>query len=413
MTNPAQELIYDWNIADGPIVPVPVALDDETLRDGQQSPSCNTLSIGTKIRLVHLMDKLKIDVVDLGLPGAGPHIVEDVRTLAREIRDSKLSIGIDCAARTVLADIIPIARISQEVGVPIEVSAFIGSSPIRMFTEGWDLDFLLRCTEDAVSFAIQEGLSVMYVTEDTTRAAPDDVARLYQTAINCGASRVCVCDTVGHATPAGVRNLVRFVKKVIADSGEQVGIDWHGHRDRGLALANSLAALEGGAQRLHGTALGIGERTGNCEMDLLLVNLRLMGYIDRDLTALAEYCEIAAQASGIPLPINYPVAGTDAFRTGTGVHAAAIIKAQRKGDTDLADRVYSGVPAHWFGRKQVIEVGPMSGESNVIYWLKSHGFEATEDQVAAVFRAGKASHRNLTDQEIRSLLADLDRSVHE
>lgn len=406
MCNPVHELIHDWNVAEAPVTPRPVALDDETLRDGQQSPSCHAFSIGTKIRLVHLMDKLKIDIVDLGLPGAGPHIANDVRTLAKEIRDSKLSIAIDCAARTVVADIIPIASISQEIGVPIEVSTFIGSSPIRMYAEGWDLDFLLRCTEEAVGFAVQEGLSVMYVTEDTTRASPADIEALYRCAIGCGANRVCVCDTVGHATPAGVRALLKYVKRVIKDTKEDVGIDWHGHRDRGLALNNSLVALDEGADRLHGTALGIGERAGNCEMDLLLVNLRLLGYLDRDLTALAEYCEIVAKASGIPLPLNYPVAGADAFRTGTGVHAAAIIKAQRKGDVDLADRVYSGVPANWFGRHQEIEVGPMSGESNVVYWLKVRGIEPTRDRVSRIFKAGKNSHRNLTTEEILTLVAE-------
>ena len=399
------ELIYDWNVAPGPPPRVPVALDDETFRDGQQSPSCKTFSIDTKLRLLHLMDELRIDIADLGLPGAGQSVQDDVLVLAKEIASAKLSIAADCAARTVIADIEPVARISQAAGIPIEVSTFIGSSPIRMFAEGWNLDFLLRRTEEAVSFAVKEGLSVMYVTEDTTRAAPGDVEALYRSAIRCGARRICVCDTVGHATPAGVRALIGHVKKVVADSGEEVAIDWHGHRDRGLALPNSLAALEAGADRLHGTALGIGERAGNTEMDLLLVNLRLLGYIDRDLRALAEYCELVAEASGMPLPSNYPVAGEDSFRTGTGVHAAAIIKAQNKGDVDLADRVYSGVPAHWFGRSQVIEVGPMSGESNVAYWLKKRGYEVTPERVARVFEAAKRSSANL-NEEIRAMVED-------
>ncbi|MAE72139.1 MAG: 2-isopropylmalate synthase [Gemmatimonadetes bacterium] len=406
MKDLVQELIYDWNVAIEPPPPAPVALDDETLRDGQQSPSCATFSIETKIKLLHLMDQLQIDIADLGLPGAGKAVADDVRILAREIVEAKLSIAADCAARTVIADIEPVARISQEVGLPIEVSTFIGSSPIRMFAEGWNLDLLLRRTEEAVSFAVKEGLSVMFVTEDTTRAAPADVEALYRTAINCGARRICVCDTVGHVTPAGVRALIGHVKRIVFDSGEDVAIDWHGHRDRGLALPNSLAALEAGADRLHGTALGIGERAGNTEMDLLLVNLRLLRYIDRDLTALAEYCETVAEASGIPLPINYPVAGDDAFRTGTGVHAAAIIKAEDKGDADLADCVYSGVPAHWFGRSQTIEIGPMSGESNVIYWLEKRGYDVTRERIDRVFQAAKRSRNSLSSDRIRALVEE-------
>lgn len=400
----AKHSIHDWNLLDPPATRSTVALDDETLRDGQQSPSCRTMPIATKVELLHLMDRLQIDIANIGLPGAGPHIQADVATLAREIRDGKLGIAADCAARTVLGDIEPIARISQDVGIPIEVSCFIGSSPIRMHTEGWDIDLLMRRTEEAVSFAVSEGLPVMYVTEDTTRAAPDDLAALYRTAIRCGARRLCVCDTVGHATPAGVRALVRFVRRLADESGEVVGIDWHGHRDRGLALANALAALEAGADRLHGTALGIGERAGNTEMDLLLVNLRLCGYIDRDLTALADYCGLVAESTGIPVPINYPVMGDDAFRTATGVHAAAIIKAQRKGDQNLADQVYSGVPANWFGREQVIDIGPMSGESNVVYWLERRSVEAKRERVERILRAAKKSDRNLTESELESLI---------
>jgi 2-isopropylmalate synthase len=375
-------------------------LNDETLRDGLQSPSVRCPTIDQKLHILHLIDRLGIETADLGLPGAGPHVVRDVERLAQEISSQRLSVTANCAARTVVADIRPIAEISQRAGIPIECCAFIGSSPLRQFAEGWTIDQLLRLTEEAIGFAVAEGLPVMYVTEDTTRADPETLRRLYSAAISAGASRVCVADTAGHATPQGAAAVVRFVGEVIAEAGGGVGIDWHGHRDRDLAVINSLAALEAGATRLHGTAIGIGERVGNTPMDMLLVNLVLMGYLDRDLSALVEYCETVSDATGVPIPPNYPVVGRDAFRTATGVHAAAVIKAYRKHDHALVDAVYSAVPAAMVGREQTIEVGPMSGRSNVLFWLEKRGLAATDAAVDRIFAKAKASGSVLTEQEI-------------
>ena len=399
-------LIYDWNhdaVADGPARPIAM-LDDETLRDGLQSPSVRTPTIDEKIDILHHMDALGIDTADIGLPGAGPRVAKDVERLARAIGDGRLKIAANCAARTVVADIRPIAEIQQRTGVPLEVGAFIGSSPIRQYAEGWSLDFLQKCTEDALVFAVKEGLQVMYVTEDTTRADPDSLRRLFTTAIRAGATRICVADTVGHATPNGARAVVRFVKALIDELGVTVGIDWHGHRDRGFGVASSIAALEAGATRLHGAALGIGERCGNTPIDLLMVNLVMMGYRDNDLSTLPAYAQAVARACDVRIAPNYPVVGADAFRTATGVHAAAVVKAFRKQDRPLMDAVYAAVPASLVGREQEIEVGPMSGRSNVIFWLESRGLPATDEVVDRVFAAAKASNRTLTHEQVQSLV---------
>lgn len=402
------DLIYDWNTLDGSFdysTRRGVQLNDETLRDGLQSPSVTDPCIEDKVRLLHLMAELGIASADIGLPGAGPRAVRDVEALAREIVDGKLAVQPNCAARTHRHDIQPIIDISQRVGMPIEVAAFIGSSPIRQYAEDWTLDRMLRATEDAVTFAVQNGLPVMYVTEDTTRAAPETVKALYTTAINCGARRICVCDTVGHATPDGVRQLIRFVfDEVVKPSGQDVKVDWHGHRDRGLAIPNCLAAIEEGAHRIHGTALGIGERCGNAEMDLLLVNLKLLGVHDRDVSRLNEYVGLASRACGVDLAYNWPVFGEDAFRTATGVHAAAIAKAELKGDAWLADRIYSGVPAGWFGLSQRIEIGHMSGISNVRHWLRAHGYDAADEGLCShVFEAAKTGDHTFSDDEVHAL----------
>ncbi len=399
------ELIHDWNFdAGAPARAGKFMLDDETLRDGLQSPSAIDPPIEKKRELLHLMNTLGIETANVGLPGAGPRAEMDVEALCREIAAEKLAIEANCAARTIAKDIEPIIRITQKSGVPIEACLFIGSSPIRQYAEGWDEEFLVRQSTEAIAYAVKNGLRVMYVTEDTTRARPSTVRRLYSEAVRAGASRVCVADTTGHATPEGARRVVQFVRSVLdAAGGGDIGIDWHGHRDRGLGLANALAAFEAGATRVHGTALGIGERSGNAEIDLLLVNLKLLGWIDRDLTALGTYCRVASEALGRPVPENYPVVGQDAFETATGVHAAAVIKAFKKGDAWLADRIYSGVPAGDFGFRQSIRVGPMSGRSNVIFWLESHGVEATEARVDRIFGAAKESNRLLEDGEIQAL----------
>jgi len=396
-------LIFDWNHdAAGPR---PVAmLDDETLRDGLQSPSVRTPTIDEKIEILHHMDALGIDTADIGLPGAGPRVARDVERLARAIGDGRLHIRANCAARTMIADIEPIADIQQRTSVPIECCAFIGSSPIRQYAEGWSVEYLQKCTQEALTFAVKQGLTTMYVTEDTTRADPASLRLLFTTAIRAGAKRLCVADTVGHATPNGAQAVVRFVKSVVDELGADVGIDWHGHRDRGFGVASSIAALEAGATRLHGAALGIGERCGNTSLDLLLVNLVMMGYREHDLTGLPAYCQAVARACDVRIAPNYPVIGADAFRTATGVHAAAVVKAFRKGDRALMDAVYSAVPASLVGRRQEIDVGPMSGRSNVVFWLESRGLPATDEIIDRVFAAAKASRRTLTSDQVQAIV---------
>ena len=403
---PQNEWIYDWNTATPPPIPAGtrVLLDDETLRDGLQNPSVCDPSIEDKIEILHLMESLGIDSVNIGLPGAGPRAAAHTEALAREIARNRMNIKPNCAARTHENDIRPIVEISERVGVAIEAATFLGSSPIRRLVEDWTVDHLQRTTENAVRFAVEHGLPSMYVTEDTVRTDPETVKRLYSTAIRNGARAVVLCDTVGHATPIGAFNLVQFVvAEVVKPSREKIRVDWHGHNDRGLAIANSFAAIAAGAHQVHAAANALGERVGNTPMELMLVNLRLAGLIERDLSKLRDYCEKVARATKTSIPPNYPVIGHDAFRTATGVHAAAIIKAIQKHDRRLADAVYSGVPAHLFGMEQVIEIGPMSGKSNVLYWLARHHIPADDALVSRILDAAKQSARVLTDAEVHAL----------
>jgi 2-isopropylmalate synthase len=396
------ELIHDWNSHSAPDIPAgrQVLLDDETLRDGLQNPS-----IEEKIEIVHLMDALGIDTVNVGLPGAGPRAFADAEALAREIFGSRMRIRPHVAGRTQRQDIQAIIELCDRVGQPMEAALFLGSSPIRRLAEDWTVDYLQRTTEDAVKQAVSAGLPAMYVTEDTVRTDPATIVALYSTAIRTGARAIVLCDTVGHATPRGAYNLVKFaIDEVVRPSGEKIRVDWHGHNDRGLAVANSMAAIDAGANQVHAAALSLGERVGNTPMEMMLVNLRLLGVIDRDLSQLKKYSETVARSTDTVIPPNYPIVGRDAFRTQTGVHAAAIAKAYKKGDLELADAIYSGVPAHMFGLEQIIEIGPMSGRSNIVYWLGKRGIAASDEIIDRIFAAAKQSACVLSESEILALV---------
>jgi 2-isopropylmalate synthase len=409
MNREDSDLIYDWNSVEKVAALSPrkrIQFLDETLRDGIQSPSVVDPAIDDKLRIVDLANDLGIDTMDIGLPGAGKRAIEDVTTIATHIRDAKLRVKASCAARTHQNDVQAIVDISQAVGIEIEVLCFIGSSPIRQYAEDWDLARMMKLSADAIDLGRKYNLPVAYVTEDTTRSRPEVLTKLFTNAVEHGASRLIVCDTVGHVTPDGIRNLLKFTRNVLDGMGRpDVGIDWHGHNDRGLGVVNSIFAIEYGADRIHGTALGIGERVGNAALDQILLNLKLLGELpEHDLTKLVLWCKVVSQATRVPIHPQYPLVGSDAFRTATGVHAAAIIKAEKKGHEWLADRIYSGVPAGMFGKEQEIEVGHYSGESNVVYWLKKRGYEPTKELVAAVLGAAKRGNRVLTDDEIVAVI---------
>jgi 2-isopropylmalate synthase len=403
---PEEHAIHDWNEVEHhrPVFSTNLELCDETLRDGIQSPSVVDPPIDTKLELINLMDKLGITIADIGLPGAGPRAVEDITTIAKYMRDNRLKLKANAAARTVIRDIEPIVNIQQEVGIPIAAYCFLGTSPLRLYAEGWDVDFLLRQSEKALSFGIKEGLEVAFVTEDTIRSTPKVLEPLFRNAINIGVRRLVLCDTVGHATPDGIKNLVDWTRQIIKDSGEDVKIDWHGHNDRGLGLANALFAAEYGCDRIHGTALGVGERVGNVSLDQLILNLKLMGAWKHDVSHLVQYTRLVSESTRVDIPVNYPLSGRDAFRTATGVHAAAVIKAAKTGDELLADIIYSGVPAGWFGREQEIEIGHQSGLSNVRYWLEKRNITAKEGLADIIFAKAKSINRTLREDEVWDLV---------
>jgi 2-isopropylmalate synthase len=401
-------IIYDWNEVKRHAPPIhhKFKLVDETLRDGIQSPSITNPHVEAKLEILHCMEALGIEVADVGLPGAGAQAVADVTRLVEEIRDQKMKIEPNCAARTHQADVQAVVDISQKTGVSIEVCGFLGSSPVRQLVENWDVAHMTKMVTDATDLAVKNGCPFSFVTEDTIRSHPDTLRTLFKAAIDHGATRLILCDTVGHATPDGLYNLLEFTRKVIDETGAKIELDWHGHNDRGLALTLCLSALEFGIDRVHGTCLGVGERVGNASIDQTLLNLNLLGVIKRDLRMLRTYVDTVSKYYGVEIPYNYPAFGHDAFRTATGVHAAAIAKALMMGRRDLADRVYSSVAASEVGCKQLVEIGFYSGKANVQVWLMEHDLEATDERVHAILTRAKLGDTTLTDAEILQTLTD-------
>jgi 2-isopropylmalate synthase len=397
-------LVYDWNASAMPAWAARrVELLDETLRDGLQSPSARNPPLEQKLEGLRQMARLGVSAVNLGLPSVSLAAREETLHMLRLIRDERLDLLPVCAGRTLVSDVTPILELAERTGVVIEVSVFVGASPIRWRAEGWDLAKVSTLTREAVSLGARAGLPVTFVTEDTTRTPPETLRRLFELALEHGATRLCLCDTVGAASADGVKRIVGFARELVGGANRHVGLDWHGHDDRGLGLANALSAVEAGVERVHATALGIGERVGNTPLELLVANLAIAAGREPDAARLRAYVEHFAAAIGVVIPENHPLIGANAFRTATGVHAAAIVKALGKGQA-LADHVYSFVPVSRFANGHDIRIGYMSGASNVMHWLERHSIEPSDALVSRILERAKAANRVLRDEEVLAVV---------
>ncbi|MCC7051686.1 MAG: hypothetical protein IT355_00375 [Gemmatimonadaceae bacterium] len=395
--------LYDWNTPSLRRSVIDVA--DSTLSDGPQSPSVVDPGQREKRRLLSLMADLGLRTASLGTPGSGPRQYADTLDLARELMRAQWPIDASCGARATVKDVATGLDVRERSGLDLEIAIGLPVSPIRLEAEGINVERLHEVAETSIGFAVCAGARAVAVLEDASRTPPELLAVIIRHALSLGVSAIRICDSVGHATPEGTRTLVRFaMDQVRSRGGRQVRVEWHGQDDRGLALANALAAVDAGVHRVLASALGLGERCGTVSMEQLLVNLRLAGRWPHTLGSLAEYCDSAAVSFGMAIPASSPVVGRDAFRTGAGARATALVKALRAGDRALADNVVSGVPASLIGAENRIDVSPVSGLSNVRWWLSQHGYDAGDlVLMRELLLAVKQTQRAATDEELCEL----------
>jgi 2-isopropylmalate synthase len=409
MVDPAA-LVFDWNEKErhGPLLREPPRCVDQTLAEGLRAPSARAPTVEQKLELIRRMDGLGVDAAALGRPGARPKALAEVEQIVRTIAEERLEIELICASSTDEVELRALAELAQRTGSAIEVEIAIGSGPLRAYAEGGPANKTSGAARQAVAFAVGNSLVASLVTEDTTRAHPRVLDPLYRAAIEAGVSRIVLTDSTGHATPDGLRSLIAFSRSILRglDAVDRVELDWHGKDDRGLALVLGLFALEHGIDRVHASALGLGERAGGTPIDLLLLNLSMLAQLDperHDLAGLVAYVEKVAEYTGVAIRESYPLAGRDVFRSTNDAHAAAITKAIAKGDVELADRVLSSVPAGAFGRTPSLEIGVDSGRNSAAAWLRAHDREATDDAIERILAAALAHGGRLDDAAVRGL----------
>ena len=395
------KLVYDWNQSEGN--PKVVSLCDETLRDGLEGGVNRLPSLDEKLELLSLAHSSGIGDVMVGFPGQEIAYREALE-ICKGVSAKGLNTRLGLLGRMVEADIEAIDRIRQASGCSVVAHLFIPCSPIRRFVDQWDIDELERLTRLGVRLANQLGLPVNFSPEDTSRAEPKVVEHLCQVAVEEGATEITVCDTVGYLTPLGTSKLVQHLRHFLDTKVGKVRLDFHGHNDRGLALANSLAAVAAGADCIQGTVLGIGERAGNAPLDLVMINLQMQGLWNCDtLVNLKEYCLEVARLCNLSIPDKYPVFGKQSFSTQMGVHASAILKAKRHHNGELATCVYSGVDPNLVGLNYDVQVGPFSGRANVKFLMHQHNITLADEAIDHILEKARTENRILTKTEILTL----------
>ena len=405
------KLFYDWSKTGLSEIKskAKVTLLDESLRDGIQSSFVKTPNLEEQKRLIQAMDEVGIEFLDIGFPGSGKAVFDTIAALLAHVRQKSFRIVPTCAARTHRGDIQPIVELSEIFGSAIEPLVFVAASPIRQLVEEWTSNDILFLIEDSLRFSRSQGLNPTLVIEDATRSSKEILTAIYKLAMELDVHRIVLCDTVGFCTPDSTQRIVEWTFSYFAEHTYKMNLDWHGHNDKGLGVANSIRAFQSGCDRIHGTALGIGERAGNTAIDQLIVNLYLEGYGQWSTSKLKQYIVKSAQAYDITVPQNYPVFGDSVFSTASGIHASAIIKAEKTGNPDLTNYVYSAVPATDFDRKNTIEINATSGKSNVKYFLESKGLTFSDYHINEVLAYAKRIGRTLTSEEILQMMSRFDR----
>lgn len=395
--------IHRW----GPEIPEgkQFCLVDTTLRDGIQAPGIEQPSLEQKLAIIDFDARIGIEVVDVCLPGIGGSCYKEGVECARYIAKNHPHMEIVVLARTTQSDVDATLRFSEEAGVPLSVVLFRGSSDLRLLAEGWDEQQIIDDMYDYTRLLVSGGQKVVCSTEDTTRTRPDFLEKIFLAGKDGGAKEFCIADTVGYTDPFSVENQSRWVREKLGSAC--LGLHFHGHNDIGMAVANSLAALKGGADKIHVTWRGVGERAGNTPLEAFLGVLYTFGIEKYDLSMLVGGSQMVSEIFNRPIPVDSPLIGDAVYTTSTGIHAAGIHKAEQRGQKYLADIVYSAVPPSILGRKHTINIGPLSGRHNVERVLEKLEIPVTEKLVKALLKAAKLLNRDLSSKEIGTIITQI------
>ena len=398
----AREYLYSWNRLDREQYRR-VRIEEDT-RDALQSARAVQPSTLQRKKLLDLSAKVGVHFAFLGFPAASRREADQCVALVEHIATQRLEIEPVLMARALESDIEPILGIRERSSRDVTADIFIGTSGLRLKVEGWTLDAMLGKIRKAARFASENDLNFRISLEDSTRTAPDELAKSARAAIDAGAKAIILCDTVGDCLPSGASRTTAFVMELIERAGADVDVGWHGHNDKGLSLANALASIEAGASIVSGTFTGMGERTGNIPLEQMILILSEAGNEMYDLRYLTRACELFCLSSRIEMAPGLPIVGRDAFSTSTGTHAAAIRKARAMG-RDFEDLVYSAVSAGALGRAQTLLIGPNSGRGAICAVLEEMSIPATDRTVGLVLHHCKENDRCLESaDEIRGLL---------
>ncbi|MFI9422205.1 LeuA family protein [Streptomyces achromogenes] len=391
------DILFTWNerLPAG----TSVEIEDDTLRDGLQASFIRKPTVEEKAELFRMSAGIGARHAVVGFPASSPAEFSDSRRLLSVIRDDGLPLMPWFLGRAVREDLEPMLRLRDHFGADVGAAFFIGTSPIRRHVEKWDMAQIMERITGTMEYLEKVGLPFSFSVEDASRTPPDELRDMVELAVRYSAYSIAVCDTVGESTPAGVHRLVGFVKSLIKDRGSHVKILWHGHNDRGLGLANSIAAVEAGADIVGGAFLGIGERSGNTALEQVIMYLYQNGVGNFDVKNLIPYLKKLSAATEFPIPVNMPLVGQQAFATCTGTHAAAVLKAAEIG-TDFEDYVFSSIPASELGAVQDIGVGPTSGMANATYVLRKGNMDSSEGTAEALLAHAKTQHRLMYEDEI-------------
>lgn len=372
-----------------------VRVFDTTLRDGEQTPGVH-FTVDQKVAIAEQLDAIGVDTIEAGFPASSPGDAEAVRIVARTVRNAEVA----ALARAVPADVEAVVRATEDAGCPV-VHIVLGASEIHLKAKlGITRADALRRAEDCVRIARRNVAEVQFSPEDASRAERPFLRQMVQAAVNAGATRINLPDTVGCASPYEYSALVADIARHVPP---EVMVGAHCHDDLGLATANSVAAVEAGAAEVQVTVNGIGERAGNAALEEVVAVLRMKTAADcgvrmEDMRALSEY---VASASGVAVQPNKPIVGAHAFAHSSGIHQAAILKDARTYAFVEPERV--GVAGHR------LVLTARSGRHAVAASARREGYALTPDEVDAVYaefiRVADACPGAVPDATVRDIVA--------